>query len=70
MPGGKVRLIWKPILFFVLDFTRQGFSIALDPVLEFTLVDQASTELTELCLCLLSAGFKGVCHHARVPLYF
>ena len=37
-------------LFF--GFSRQGFSVALEPVLELTLVDQAGLELTEIRLPL------------------
>ena len=33
-------------------FLRQGFSAALKSVLELTLVNQASLELTEICLLL------------------
>ena len=39
---------------FVFCFSRQGFSVALEPVL----VDQVGLEL-----CLPSAGIKGVRHH-------
>ena len=35
-------------------FTRQGFSVALVPVVELALVDQAGFELTEMHLPLLS----------------
>ena len=38
--------------------------MALEPVLELALVDQAGLELTEiLSLCFLCAGIKGVHHH-------
>ena len=40
---------FKPYFFFVC--LRQGFSVALQPVLELT-VDQADLELTETCLPL------------------
>ena len=33
-------------------FSRQGFSVALEPVLELGLVDQAGLELTEIRLLL------------------
>jgi hypothetical protein len=33
-------------------------------------VDQAGLELKSACLCLPSAGIKGVCHHARLMLTF
>ena len=35
---------------FFLGFSRQGFSVALEPVLELALVDQTGLELTYLCL--------------------
>ena len=38
--------------FFFLLFSRQGFSVALQPVLELALVDQAGLDLTEICLPL------------------
>ena len=37
---------------FTFDFSRQGFSVALEPVLELALVDQAGLELTEIHLPL------------------
>ena len=50
-------------------FSRQGFSVALEPVLKITLVDQVGLELSEICLhyhcpavnpflliCVLSGG--------------
>ena len=35
-------------LFLFFGFSRQSFSIALDPVLELALLDQAGLELTEI----------------------
>ena len=40
------------LTFELFGFSRQGFSVALEPVLELALVDQASFELTEICLPL------------------
>ena len=37
---------------FIFAFSRQGFSVALEPVLELALVDQAGLELTEIRLRL------------------
>ena len=37
---------------FVLGFSRQGFSVALVPVLELALVDQTGLELTKIHLPL------------------
>ena len=37
---------------FCFVFSRQGFSAALEPVLELSLVDQAGLELTEIRLPL------------------
>ena len=37
---------------FVFFFSRQGFSVALEPVLELALVDQAGLELTKIHLPL------------------
>ena len=39
----------QPHFFF---FLRQGFSVALEPVLELTSIDQVSLELTNIHLCL------------------
>ena len=49
------------LFFFYFDFLRQGFSVALEPVLELVLVHQAGLELTEIRLP--SAGIKGMYHH-------
>ena len=38
--------------FFFFGFLRQGFSVALVYVLDLVFVDQASLELTEICLPL------------------
>ena len=38
--------------FYHLSVSRQGFAVALEPVLELALVAQAGLELTELCLSL------------------
>ena len=35
--------------FTLFFFFRQGFFVALEPVLELVLVDQAGLELTEIC---------------------
>ena len=40
------------IILFIYLFLRQGFSVALEPELELTPVDQAGLELTELRLPL------------------
>ena len=37
---------------FGFGFLRQDFAVALEPVLELVLVDQASLKLTEICLPL------------------
>ena len=37
---------------FCFCFSRQGFSVALEPVLELALVDQAGLEHTEIYLSL------------------
>ena len=34
--------------FFIFYFSSQGFSVALEPVLELALVDQAGLELTKI----------------------
>ena len=49
--------------FLFVWFLRQGFSTALESVLELALVDQAGLELTSACLCLPRAGIKGMRHH-------
>ena len=40
-------------LFLFFGFSRQGFAVVLEPVLELTLVDQAGLKLTDICLPLL-----------------
>ena len=37
-------------LFVCFDFPRHGFSVALGPILELALVDQAGLEFTEIHL--------------------
>ena len=37
---------------FVCVYSRQGFSVPLEPILELALVDQAGFKLTEICLTL------------------
>ena len=44
--------IFKNIYLFVCLFLRQGSSVALEPVLELALVNQAGLELTEIHLPL------------------
>ena len=39
-------------IFSFFRFSRQGFSVALEPVLELALVDQPGLELTEIYLPL------------------
>ena len=39
-------------IFFIFYFSSQGFSVALEPVLELALVDQAGLELTKIHLPL------------------
>ena len=57
--------------FFIFGFSRQGFSVALDPVPELALVDQAGLKLTEISLPLIpSAGIKGMHHHHPTFLFF
>ena len=41
-----------PVYIFFNGFSGQRFSVALEPVLELVLVDQADLELTEICLPL------------------
>ena len=54
--------------FWCFGFSRQGFSAALEPVLELALGDQADLELTEItCLCPQVLGLKA-CATAAWPL--
>ena len=48
----QVKISFVVVVCFV--FSRLGFSIAVEPVLELALVDQAGSELTEIRLPLLS----------------
>ena len=41
-----------PLLLLFDGFSRQGFLVALEPVLELALIDQVGLELTEICLPL------------------
>ena len=57
------------IYLFIFGFSRQGFSVALEPVLELAFVDQADVDFTEICtLCLPSAGIKGIPHDCLAGL--
>ena len=47
-----VCLFLYVLLLLLLLFLRQGFSVALEPVLELALVDQAGLKLTEIRLPL------------------
>ena len=52
------------LLLFLVYFLRQGFSVALECVLELTLQTRlASNSQRSACLCLPSAGIKGMRHH-------
>ena len=39
-------------IYIYIGFLRQGFSVALEPVPELVLVDQACLKLTKICLPL------------------
>lgn len=41
---------------------KQGFSVALKPVLELCRPGYPQTQIST-CLCLLCIGIKGMCHH-------
>ena len=57
------------LFFFFLSFLRQDFFVALKPVLELALVNQADLDSQiSAYLCLTSAGIKGVHHHC--PVHF
>ena len=56
------------IIFFLIFDT--GFPcVTVLAILELALVDQASLELTEICLPP-SAEIKGMCHHSLVIIFF
>ncbi|MGE9574997.1 hypothetical protein ACQP3C_28600, partial [Escherichia coli] len=60
---GKPDFLFCFVCLFVCLFLRQGFSVALEAVLKFSLVDQTGLKLTESSLSLLpSAGTKGMRH--------
>ena len=48
----KFNIVYMRYSFFSFGFSRQGFSIALEPAQELALVNQADLELTEVCLPL------------------
>ena len=45
-------MVAHTFILFIFGFSRQNFSVALEPVLELALVDQVGLELTEICLPL------------------
>ena len=50
---GFYKISFLFVCFFVLFcFSRQGFSVILEPVLELALIDQGGLKLTEICLPL------------------
>ena len=55
---------------YIFGFLRQGFSVALKAVLELTLQTRlALNSQRSTCLCLLSAGIKGMHHHYPAFIY-
>jgi hypothetical protein len=62
--------IFFPFFFFVFCFQRQGFSVY--PWLSWNSLCRSGCPQTQksACLCLLSAGIKGVHHHALLFLSF
>ena len=45
---GVLLLFFSLVYVFWFGFSRQGFTVALEPVLALALVDQAGLELTEI----------------------
>jgi hypothetical protein len=56
--------IWLFFVFWFFGFSRQGFSV--EPWLSWNSLCRPGWPRTQksACLCLPSAGIKGVCHHA------
>lgn len=54
--------------FFSFFFSKKHFSVDLEPVLKFAVIDQAGLELT--CLFLPSAGIKCMLHSLLPFLFF
>lgn len=50
-PGVTDTMTWEKLLFFPV-FSRQGLSVALEPVLELAFAGQDGLELPEICLLL------------------
>ena len=48
---GLIFNLYSPFLVLAYPLLK-GFSVALKPVLELALIDQAGLELTEICLLL------------------
>ena len=44
----EICIYYFTVFFFFPFFPRQGFSVALEPILELTVVDQAGLEPTEI----------------------
>ena len=60
--------VYNRMYFF--SFLRKDFSVALEPILELALVDQAgSNSQRSTCFCLLRAGIKDMRHHCLTPHY-
>jgi hypothetical protein len=52
------------VITYLFGFSRRGFSLCSPGYLGTHSVDQAGLRFTEIpCLCLLSAGIKGMSHH-------
>ena len=64
----SVHIFFLLLLFLV--FPRQGFSV--QPWLSWNSLCRPGWPQTQksACLCLPSAGIKGVCHHARPSVHF
>ena len=50
---GSLFFVYLFVFCFFFQFSTQGFSVALGPILKLALVDQAGLELTEILLPLL-----------------
>ena len=56
-PKFRIQRGRRELILFFFGFSRQGFSVALEPVLELALIDQAGLKLTEICLSLPPDGW-------------
>ena len=56
-------------LLFLFSFFESGFHCVVKSWLLWNSLDEAGLKLRDVCLCLSSAGIKGMCHHHPTGTY-